>query len=497
MSDQQKSLKQIMDFRIEKLESLINNGIDPYPPKFEPTHSSNEITSDYANYESKEVVVSGRIMALRKMGKASFAQLMDSKGRIQIFIRKDDIGDESYSNFKLLDIGDFIGVEGEVFKTKTGEISIKTTSLTILAKSIRPLPVVKEKDGQLFDSFSDKEQRYRNRHLDLILNPEVKETFHKRSMIIRTIRKCLDKRGFLEVETPVLQPIYGGANARPFTTHHNALNQTLFLRIADELYLKRLIIGGIDRVYEIAKDFRNEGMDRNHNPEFTMLEFYWAYSDYEDCMNLVEDLIREAAKRVESLNVEWGDLKIDLSKPFHRRSFLDLLNEAAGYDLKEFDENKLRSICKEKNIDLEDNANLGQILDELMSELVEPKLIEPTFVVDYPKVISPLAKAHRNGDPRIVERFELFIGGAEIANSFSELNDPVDQRKRLEEQASLKDLGDEEAQPIDEDFIQAMECGMPPTGGVGIGIDRLIMLLTGNRWIKDVILFPTLRSQST
>ena len=497
MSNQQKSLKQIMDFRIEKLESLINNGIDPYPPKFEPTHFSNEITSDYANYESKEVVVSGRIMALRKMGKASFAQLMDSKGRIQIFIRKDDIGDESYSNFKLLDIGDFIGVEGEVFKTKTGEISIKTTSLTILAKSIRPLPVVKEKDGQLFDSFADKEQRYRNRHLDLILNPEVKETFHKRSMIIRTIRKCLDKRGFLEVETPVLQPIYGGANARPFTTHHNALNQTLFLRIADELYLKRLIIGGIDRVYEIAKDFRNEGMDRNHNPEFTMLEFYWAYADYEDCMNLVEDLIREAAKRVESLNVEWGDLKIDLSKPFHRRSFLDLLNEAAGYDLKEFDENKLRSICKEKNIDLEDNTNLGQILDELMSELVEPKLIEPTFVVDYPKVISPLAKAHRNGDPRIVERFELFIGGAEIANSFSELNDPVDQRKRLEEQASLKDLGDEEAQPIDEDFIQAMECGMPPTGGVGIGIDRLIMLLTGNRWIKDVILFPTLRSQST
>ena len=495
MSNQQKSLKQIMDFRIEKLESLINNGIDPYPPKFEPTHFSNEITSDYANYESKEVVVSGRIMALRKMGKASFAQLMDSKGRIQIFIRKDDIGDESYSNFKLLDIGDFIGVEGEVFKTKTGEISIKTTSLTILAKSIRPLPVVKEKDGQLFDSFADKEQRYRNRHLDLILNPEVKETFHKRSMIIRTIRKCLDKRGFLEVETPVLQPIYGGANARPFTTHHNALNQTLFLRIADELYLKRLIIGGIDRVYEIAKDFRNEGMDRNHNPEFTMLEFYWAYSDYEDCMNLVEDLIREAAKRVESLNVEWGDLKIDLSKPFHRRSFLDLLNEAAGYDLKEFDENKLRSICKEKNIDLEDNTNLGQILDELMSELVEPKLIEPTFVVDYPKVISPLAKAHRNGDPRIVERFELFIGGAEIANSFSELNDPVDQRKRLEEQASLKDLGDEEAQPIDEDFIQAMECGMPPTGGVGIGIDRLVMLLTGNRWIKDVILFPTLRPE--
>ena len=270
MSNQQKSLKQIMDFRIEKLESLINNGIDPYPPKFEPTHFSNEITSDYANYESKEVVVSGRIMALRKMGKASFAQLMDSKGRIQIFIRKDDIGDESYSNFKLLDIGDFIGVEGEVFKTKTGEISIKTTSLTILAKSIRPLPVVKEKDGQLFDSFADKEQRYRNRHLDLILNPDVKQTFLNRSIITKSIRNFLDNKGFLEVETPILQPIYGGANARPFITHHNTLNQKLYLRIADELYLKRLIIGGFDKVYELSKDFRNERVDRSHNPEFTM-----------------------------------------------------------------------------------------------------------------------------------------------------------------------------------------------------------------------------------
>ena len=495
MSDQQKSLKQIMDFRIEKLDVLIKNGINPYPENFDLTHNSTEIKKNYTKYEEHDVTVAGRIMAIRKMGKASFMQIMDSTGRIQIFIRRDDVGDESYSNFKLLDIGDFIGIEGEVFTTKTGEISIKTKVMTILAKSIRPLPVVKEKDGQLFDSFSDKEQRYRKRHLDLILNPEVRETFQKRSIIISTIRDFLDNQGFLEVETPILQPIYGGANARPFTTHHNALDQKLFLRIADELYLKRLIIGGIDRVYEISKDFRNEGIDRNHNPEFTMLEFYWAYSDYEDCMNLVEDLFHETAKKVGALDLEWVDSRIDLSKKFNRKSFIELLTEATGHDLQEFDEAKLRMICKEKDIDVEKDANLGQILDALMSNLVEPNLIEPTFVVDYPKALSPLAKTHRNGNPNIVERFELFIGGAEFANSFSELNDPLDQRNRLEEQARLKELGDEEAQPIDEDFIQAMECGMPPTGGVGIGIDRLVMLLTGNRWIKDVILFPTLRSE--
>jgi len=497
MSDQQKSLKQIMDFRIEKLESLKNNGINPYPPKFEPTHSSNEIILDYAEHEGKKVVVSGRIMALRKMGKASFAQLMDAKGRIQIFIRRDDIGDESYSNFKLLDIGDFIGVDGEVFKTKTGEISIKTNSLSILAKSIRPLPVVKEKDGKVYDAFSDKEQRYRNRHIDLILNPEVKETFQKRSVIIRTIRNSLDNQGFLEVETPVLQPIYGGANARPFTTHHNALDQTLFLRIADELYLKRLIIGGFEKVYEMSKNFRNEGMDRSHNPEFTMLEFYWAYADYRDCMILVEDIIRNAAKKIGNLNIKWGDYDIDLTNKFEEKTFYGLLEDAIGSDISMLDENELFKICDDNNIEIQKDSNTGQLIDALMSNLVEPKLINPTFVIDYPKSISPLAKTKRDGSKDIVERFELFIGGSEIANSFSELNDPVDQRNRLEDQARLKELGDEEAQPIDEDFIQAMECGMPPTGGVGIGIDRLVMLLTGNRWIKDVILFPTLRSEST
>ena len=495
MSDQQKSLKQIMDFRLEKLDQLINNGINPYPVKFNLTHGSNEIIENFSKYEGKSVVVAGRIMVIRKMGKASFFQIMDSSGRIQIFIRRDDIGDTNYSNFKLLDIGDFVGIEGEVFKTRTGEISIKTLVMTVLAKSIRPLPVVKEKDGQLYDSFSDKEQRYRNRHLDLILNPEVRETFYKRSKIICAIRNFLDKKGFLEVETPILQPLYGGANARPFTTHHNALNQKLFLRIADELYLKRLIIGGLDRVYEMAKDFRNEGMDRNHNPEFTMLEFYWAYADYEDCMNLVEELFQQVAKKVGSHNLFWGNNEIDLSKKFHRKPFLEILSEVTGHNLDNFDEQKISNICKEKGIELDENSNLGQMLDGLMSTLVEPNLVEPTFIIDYPKVISPLAKTHRNGNPNIVERFELFIGGAEFANSFSELNDPIDQRKRLEEQSELKDLGDEEAHPIDENFIQAMECGMPPTGGVGIGIDRLVMLLTGNRWIKDVILFPTLRPE--
>ena len=495
MSDEQKSLQQIIDFRIEKLNKLKEDGVNPYPTKYEPTHFSESIKSNYNELEGKTVKVAGRIMAIRKMGKASFAQIMDSEGRIQFFIKRDSVGEAVYSHFKLLDIGDFVGVEGEVFTTKTGEISIRTAALTVLAKSIRPLPIVKEKDGEVFDAFSDKEQRYRNRHLDLILNPEVKETFIKRASIIKTVRNYLDDLGFLEGETPVLQPLYGGANARPFTTHHNTLDQTLYLRIADELYLKRLIIGGIDRVYELSKDFRNEGMDRSHNPEFTMLEFYWAYADYEDCMNLVEELFREAAIKVDALQVDWGGMDIDLSKPFARKPIFELLNEATGQDLSKSSDDEIRSICKEKGVDVSDSANYGQMLDELMSKLVEPKLIQPTFVVDYPKATSPLAKAHRNGDPNLVERFELFIGGAEFANSFSELNDPIDQRERLEAQAVLREKGDDEAQPVDESFIQAMECGMPPTGGGGIGIDRMTMLLTGNRWIKDVILFPALRPE--
>ena len=495
MSDEKKSLKQIMAFRKEKLSKIKDNGINPYPVNFSPKDSTKIILSDYKSWEGKDVTIAGRIMALRKMGKVSFSQIMDSGGRIQIFISRDILGESMYNTFKLLDIGDFIGISGEVFKTKTGEISIKASSIILLSKSIRPLPVVKEKDGKLFDSFTDKEQRYRNRHLDLILNPEVKNTFYKRSKIIKSLREFLDEKGFLEVETPILQPIYGGANARPFMTYHNALDQKLFLRIADELYLKRLIIGGFEKVYEISKDFRNEGIDRNHNPEFTMLEFYCAYWDYEDCMNVVEELIRHAAEQVDALKVKWGAHEIDLSKKFKRRSFLGLINEATGYDLKDFDKKDILNVCNDNKIEIGSDLNEGQMLDKLMSELIEPTLIEPTFVIDYPKLISPLAKSHRSGDKNIVERFELFIGSSEFSNSFTELNDPIDQRDRLQEQARLKELGDEEAQPIDENFIQAMECGMPPTGGVGLGIDRLVMLLTGNRWIKDVILFPTLRTE--
>ena len=495
MTEKNKSINQIIEFRKEKLNKLKELGINPYPHKFSPTHKSIEILDGFNNLENKNVCIAGRIMALRKMGKAAFIHVMDDKGRIQIFIKKDNVGENIYDAFKLMDIGDFIGISGVVFKTKVGEISISAEKFDVLSKSIRPLPIVKEKEGEVYDAFTDKELRYRNRHLDLIVNAETRSTFIKRTQIINEIRTTLNAKQFLEVETPVLQPIYGGANARPFTTHHNALDQKLFLRIADELYLKRLIIGGFEKVYEMSKDFRNEGMDKNHNPEFTMLEFYWAYADYEDCMELVEEIIRNAAKRIGDLKINWGKLKIDLSKKFEKKSFYALLEKATGVDLEKMDKSEMLTVCKDNNIDIEDNCNVGQMLDGLMSTLVEPNLIAPTFVIDYPKSISPLAKLKRDGSDNIVERFELFIGGAEFANSFSELNDPIDQRSRLEEQSKLRDQGDEEAQPIDEQFIRAMEIGMPPTGGVGIGIDRLIMLLTNNHWIRDVILFPTMRPE--
>ena len=495
MPQNQKSLNQIISYRLEKLEELKKMGIDPYPHKYSPTHFSSEIIIDFSNLNKQNVDVAGRIMSIRKMGKASFFDIQDSLGKIQIFIKKDEIGDKYYNHFNLLDIGDYVGVFGYVFKTKMDEISISAKKLTVLCKSIRPLPVVKEKDEQTFDAFIDKEQRYRNRHLDLIVNPSIKETFFKRAKIIQGLRKYLDDLSFLEVETPVLQPIYGGANARPFTTHHNALDQKFYLRIADELYLKRLVIGGIDRVYEIAKDFRNEGMDRNHNPEFTMLEFYWAYADYEDNLDLVEDMIRSIAKSIDALEINWGEMKIDLSKSFKRKPIFDLLNEATGEDLQNIGIDELKKICKANNIETEKSANYGQLLDSLMGNLVEPNLIQPTFVTDYPKEISPLAKKHRNNNPNLVERFELFIGGAEFANAFSELNDPIDQRQRFNSQAKLAKEGDDEAHPVDENFLQAVESGMPPTAGVGIGVDRLVMLLTENASIKDVILFPALRNE--
>ena len=495
MSDENKSLNQIIDFRKEKLAKLREAGIDPYPQKYEPTHFSADILNDFNNLEKRDVNIAGRVMSIRKMGKASFFHIQDLKGKIQVFIRRDDVSEDNYNNFKLLDIGDFVGVKGYVFKTKMGEISIHTNEFTILCKSIRPLPVVKEKEGKTFDAFIHKEQRYRNRHLDLIVNPVVKDTFVKRANIIKGLREYLDNLDFLEVETPVLQPLYGGANALPFTTHHNAMNQQLYLRIADELYLKRLIIGGIDRVYEIAKDFRNEGMDRNHNPEFTMLEFYWAYADFEDNMNLVEDMIRSVAISIDALQLKWGDMDIDLSTPFERKPILELLKNFTGEDLTGVSNKKLNNICKANHIDVEDNDNYGQMLDALMTELVEPTLIQPTFITDYPKAISPLAKKHRNGNPHLVERFELFVGGTEIANAFTELNDPIDQRERFESQVKLAKGGDNETHPVDELFLQAMECGMPPTGGVGFGVDRLVMLLTENVSIKDVILFPAMRAE--
>ena len=494
MSTEKQSLKEIINIRIQKLERLREYGVDPFPHNFKPTNYSNEIKEEYSLFENKDVIVAGRIMAMRKMGKASFFHIEDSNGRIQVYIKKDEVGDLLYNIFKLLDIGDFIGVNGFVFKTKTKEISVHAKLITVLAKSIRPLPIVKEKDGETFDSFEDKEQRYRNRHLDLIVNPEVKEVFRKRTIITSALRSYLDNEGFLEVETPVLQPLYGGANARPFKTHHNTLDQTLYLRIADELYLKRLIIGGIDKVYELSKDFRNEGMDRNHNPEFTMLEWYEAYSDYNDQMNRVEDIIRFAANSIDKMKFDWGDVSIDLSKKFDRKPYLDLLKDATGEDLLEADVKKLRSVCKENSIEISNKENYGQLLDELMRRLVEPNLTQPVFIIDHPRTISPLAKSHRSGEVKLVERFELFIGGAEFANSFSELNDPLDQRDRLENQAKLREKGDDEAQPIDDNFIEAMECGMPPTGGVGLGVDRLVMLLTNKRSIRDVLLFPAMRS---
>ena len=494
MSTEKQSLKEIINFRMQKLERLREAGVDPFPHNFKPTNYSNEIKDQFKVLENKDVIVAGRIMAMRKMGKASFFHIEDSDGRIQVYIKKDEVGDSLYNIFKLLDIGDFIGVNGFVFKTKTKEISVHAKSITVLAKSIRPLPIVKEKDGETFDSFEDKEQRYRNRHLDLIVNPEVKEVFRKRTIITSALRSYLDNEGFLEVETPVLQPLYGGANARPFKTHHNTLDQTLYLRIADELYLKRLIIGGIDKVYELSKDFRNEGMDRNHNPEFTMLEWYEAYSDYNDQMNRVEDIIRFAANSIDKMKLDWGDVSIDLSKKFDRKPYLDLLKDATGEDLLEADIKKLRSVCEENSIEISNKENYGQLLDELMRRLVEPNLTQPVFIIDHPREISPLAKSHRSGEVKLVERFELFIGGAEFANSFSELNDPLDQRDRLENQAKLREKGDDEAQPIDDSFIEAMECGMPPTGGVGLGVDRLVMLLTNNRSIRDVLLFPAMRN---
>lgn len=486
--------------RREELSALVAMGIDPYPRSFDVDARSADIVRSFVDGgPERRVRVAGRIMSLRRMGKASFCHLQDSAGRIQVYLRKDDLG-PAYDSFRLLDIGDIIGVEGFVFRTRTGEVSIHAGSLSLLAKSLRPLPVVKEKTDEggntvTFDPFADKELRYRQRYVDLVVNPAVRDVFIRRALIYRSIRNFLDARGYLEVETPILQPLYGGAFARPFVTHHNALDVDLYLRIADELYLKRLIVGGYDGVYEFAKDFRNEGMDRSHNPEFTMMELYVAYRDYLWMMDLVEEMVSGAAVGVNGVpTVTVGGNVIDFSRPWKRVTMLGAIHAATGIDIRGMDEAALRAAARGLGIDTDGLTGPGALIDEIFSEKVEPTLIQPTFVMDYPVEMSPLAKKHRS-EPGLVERFEVIVNGHELCNAFSELNDPIDQRARFEEQMKSRARGDLEAQVLDEDFLRALEYGMPPAAGLGIGIDRLTMLLTGQESIRDVLFFPQMKPE--
>ncbi|MDX1699420.1 MAG: lysine--tRNA ligase [Melioribacteraceae bacterium] len=494
-----KDLNTLIARRYEELDEIKEMGILPYEYEFEVDSYSSQIKADYDNYENKTVKIAGRLMAIRKMGKASFAQIQDKEGKIQIYLRRDEIG-EQYAMFKLLDIGDIIGVDGFVFTTKTGEISVHTKSLQLLAKSLRPIPIAKEvvdEEGNktVYDQFADKELRYRQRYVDLIVNPHIKEVFIKRSKIISSMRNYLDKNDFLEVETPILQSLYGGAAAKPFVTHHNALDMKLYMRIADELYLKRLIVGGFDRVYEIAKDFRNEGMDKTHNPEFTMMELYIAYKDYNWMMEFVENMINQIAIEVTgSSKLKIEDKDIDFTPPWDRISMTDEIRKLIGVDVIEATKEELAKEFKDRGGKLLGGESKGKIIDELFSLVVEPQLIQPTFVTDYPLELSPLAKKHRSRSG-LVERFEGYVLGREICNAFSELNDPIDQKERFIEQSRFKDEGDEEAHQIDEDYVRALEYGMPPTAGLGVGIDRLTMLLTDQSSIRDVILFPTMRPE--
>ncbi len=485
--------------RYEELDTLIKSGVLPYAYSYDVDSSSQDIKSNFKDDEKRNVRIAGRIMAIRRMGKASFAHLMDHKGRIQIYLRKDDIGEE-YNAFKLMDIGDVVGVEGYTFKTKTGEISVHVTSLKLLAKSIRPLPIAKETTDEqgkkvIHDQFVDKELRYRQRYVDLVVNPSVRGIFEYRSKIITAMRRFLDEQSYVEVETPVLQPLYGGAAARPFTTHHNALDTDLYLRIADELYLKRLIVGGFNGVYEISKDFRNEGMDRTHNPEFTMMELYVPYKDYFWMMDFVEKLITNICNSVfNTLEFTFEGKSLNFKIPWKRISYVEAIEEKTGMNVISDSEKELEGAAKKLGIELDAIDNRAKLIDEIFGEAVEPDLIEPTFVIDYPMILSPLAKKHRSKE-ELVERFEAYVGGKELCNAFSELNDPIDQRKRFEVQVKLREAGDEEAHQIDEDFLRAIEYGMPPTAGLGIGVDRLVMLLTNQPSIRDVILFPQMRPE--
>jgi lysyl-tRNA synthetase, class II len=489
-------LHELLRFRREKLEQIRSLGVDPYPYSFKRTHAAQNILDRFAELEaSREIVaIAGRIMAMRVMGKAAFAHLQDGSGRVQIYVKLDMVGEAGFALLKLLDIGDVIGVRGPVFKTHTGEISVRTESFELLSKNLHPLPIVKEKDGQQFDAFTDKEARYRQRYLDLVVNPQVKHVFETRAKIVQVMRSFLDEWGFLEVETPILQPLYGGAAAEPFVTHHNVLEKDLYLRIADELYLKRLIVGGFDRVYEIGKDFRNEGMDRTHNPEFTQLELYAAYEDYTFCMEFVEKLLGKMAETLTgSMKITYEAREYDLTPPWNRFKFFDKLSEAVGKNVRDLSDQEIAEECKKVGLSLESGkVGRGKLLDKLFGAVVEPHLYGPCFILDYPKELSPLAKGHRS-DAGLVERFEGFLAGREFCNSFSELNDPLDQRARFEAQGELREKGDLEAQPLDEDFLNALEIGMPPTAGLGIGVDRLTMYFTDQHSIRDVILFPQMR----
>ena len=487
--------------RRDKLAALRERGVDAFAYKFARSHTAAAALAAYADgAEGPQVAVAGRVVAIRTHGKTTFMHLADATGRIQLYFRRDDLGDERFALLELLDLGDHLGATGALFRTRTGEVTVKVERFELLAKALRPLPLGKTaaaEDGAEahFSELADPEQRYRQRYADLAVHPERRALFERRSAVVRAVRRFLDARGFLEVETPILQPLYGGASARPFVTRYNALGSDFYLRIADELYLKRLIVGGCERVYEIGKDFRNAGMDRTHNPEFTLLETYEAYVDYLDVLEMTQQLVVEVVRAVTgALTLEAHGRPVDVTPPWRRVTFHDLVREHAGVDLRGADEAALAAELTRRGIEPDRTAGRGRLVDQLFKHSVEPKLEAPLFILDFPIEMSPLAKPKR-GDPTLAERFELFVGGYELANAFSELNDPDDQRRRFEAQGVLRARGDEEAQALDEDYLRALEYGLPPTGGLGLGIDRLTMLVTGARSIRDVILFPALRPE--
>ena len=492
-------MTELEKIRREKLEQLKKHGINPYPAELFPVDNlSTDLIENYK--ENRNVIIAGRIMSRRIQGNASFAEVQDSKGRIQVYFNRDEIcsGDDKtkYNTIykKLLDIGDIIGIKGKMFKTKVGEVTVLVKDFTLLNKSLRPLPLPKvDSDGKEYDSFTDLEQRYRQRYVDLIVNSQVKDTFIKRTKIINTIRNFLNEKSYLEVETPILQPIPGGASARPFITHHNALDIPLYLRISDELFLKKLIVGGFEAVYEFSRDFRNEGMDKNHNPEFTILELYVAYKDYFWMMELTESMIEKVCLEINGkTKIEYDSKQIDFKAPYDRVSMFDAIKKFTGYDISSMDEIELRSVCNDMSIEVDDSMGEGKLIDAIFGSKCEKNFINPTFIIDYPKSMSPLTKEHRS-NPNLTERFELIINGMEIANAYSELNDPIDQLQRFEDQLELSKKGDDEAMFIDMDFVKSLEYGMPPTSGIGIGVDRLVMLMTNQTSIQEVLFFPQMK----